>query len=365
MTDNSSLIEKKLREAAAIGAILPDDNWLATLFSLCNLDQPFLNTLYQRARSQDAEGPWRAFACVEANHTKRNPDLPKPKLLQDDPLELIKNSDVQLPPFPAVLSELEQMVRKEDSNVADVARLVSSDAALSSFLLRLVNSAFYSFPAKIDTVSRGIVIVGLQPFYLLSTGLLFKDMLAVLPKGTLCSTCFWYHSVATALACREIWRKLKQPDLERMFTVGLLHDIGKLALACMLPEAKNYYSYIASYACKQPFHVLEDNLLAFDHAKFGGFLLRKWNMPVSLIMPILWHHKPQAAKQYQKEAAALHLANIIAKTLGYSAIPDEVLPLFQNEACEIIKLNDKDLLEICNTVQTEVHETSSVFLHGA
>lgn len=349
---------------AATGAILPDDNWLSTLFSLCNLDQPFLNTLYQRARCQPDEGPWRDFKCVEANHAKRNPKLPIPKVLQDDPLELIKKSDVQLPPFPAVLLELEQMVQKEDSNVTEVARLVSSDAALSSFLLRLVNSAFYSFPAKIDTVSRGIVIVGLQPFYLLSTGLLFKDMLAVLPKGTLCSTCFWYHSVATALACREIWRKLKQPDLERMFTVGLLHDIGKLALACMLPQAKDYYSYITSNACKQPFHVLEDSLLSFDHAKFGGLLLRKWNMPVSLIMPILWHHNPQAAKQYQKEAAALHMANIIAKTLGYPSIPDEVLPLFQGDACKIIKLSDKDLLDICDTVQAEVHETSSVFLHN-
>ena len=332
-------------------------------FSYCGQDHPFLTTLHNLAVTrllsslQAAEGNDKSQFLVPPA-TGNEDELPA--ITPIDPMDMIKKEG-QLPPLPAVLLELQKVVQNEKSSAEDVAKVVRNDAGLSTFLLRLVNSAFYSFPARVDTVSRAVAMVGVRPLYLLSMGLLFQDMIRSIPKDSLSISNFWQHSIATGLAAQEIWKQMGQKEEERLFTGGLLHDIGKLAMACMLPHVQDVYKYLDINVRRIPMHEAEKELLGFDHARFGAMLLRKWNMPASLAMPVLWHHHPQGAAHY-KEPIVVHLADIVANALGYSCIPGEVIPKLDGSAWEISGLNQDHVQIIVEAVENRLHEVTAVFV---
>lgn len=337
-------------------------------FSYCGLEHPLLSLLYEKALENmlasktGAAAPAASSSCLCID----DPALPKlpdeselKEISQFDPMELIKQ-DGQLPPLPAVLYELQRVVQDELSDAETVAKVVRSDAGLSTFLLRLVNSAFYSFPARIDTITRAVAMVGTRPLYLLSVGMLFQDLINAVPKSSLDIARFWRHSIAVGLAAQEIWREMGHKEDERLFTAGLLHDIGKLALACLLPKAADFAKHIALKSRKAPTFEVERELLGFDHSRFGGMLLRKWNMPASLAMPVLWHHHPQSAAHY-KEPVVVHLADVIANSMGITVVPGSVVSKLDAGAWEMTGLSLEKVEPILDSVARRLFDVCQIF----
>ena len=295
---------------------------LAARFARCGLDDPLLQQLFELAKAwPDRVGvPAGDSAPTPAESELRDalaqlPRLDVAGLLRDDP---------QLPPMPQVLEELRQITADERAGLEDIGAVVRKDAGLSSFLLRLVNSAFYSFSAKVDTVSRAVGIIGVKPLYSLALGFVFSEIISRAPKNMPGLDGLWRHSLAVGLAAQTLWEVQEGPDGgERLFVAGLLHDMGKLVLMCVAPEqARLLYGNAASDTVM---HELEDELLGFNHAKLGGLLLKKWNMPASLAAAAHWHHNPQHAAHY-KEPLAINLADMLVTALGLGMRPDSPVP---------------------------------------
>ena len=295
---------------------------LAARFSRCGLDDPLLQHLLKLAKTwpDSAAPPAGSFAPLLSKAEMRAalarwPHLDVAGLLRDDP---------QLPPMPQVLEELRRITADDQASLEDIGAVVRKDAGLSAFLLRLVNSAFYSFSAKVDTVSRAVGIIGVKPLYSLALGFVFSEIISRAPKNMPGLDGLWRHSLAVGLAAQTIWEAQEgQDDSERLFVAGLLHDMGKLALMCAAPErARLLYANAASDTVM---HELEDELLGFNHAKLGGLLLKKWNMPASLAAAAHWHHNPQHAAHY-KEPLTVNLADMLVTALGLGMRPDSPVP---------------------------------------
>ena len=294
----------------------------AARFARCGLDDPLLQQLFELAKAwpDRAKAPAGEFAPTLAEPDLRAalaqlPRLDVAGLLRDDP---------QLPPMPQVLEELRQITADELAGLEDIGAVVRKDAGLSSFLLRLVNSAFYSFSAKVDTVSRAVGIIGVKPLYSLALGFVFSEIISRAPKNMPGLDGLWRHSLAVGVAAQALWEVQEGPEgSERLFVAGLLHDMGKLVLMCVAPEqARLLYGRAASDTVM---HELEDELLGFNHAKLGGLLLKKWNMPASLAAAAHWHHNPQHAAHY-KEPLVINLADMLVIALGLDMRPDSPVP---------------------------------------
>lgn len=295
---------------------------LAARFARCGLDDPLLQQLFELAKAWPdcAKAPADDFAPNLSgpelhDALARLPRLDVAGLLRDDP---------QLPPMPQVLEELRQITADEQASLEDIGAVVRKDAGLSSFLLRLVNSAFYSFSAKVDTVSRAVGIIGVKPLYSLALGFVFSEIISRAPKDMPGLDGLWRHSLAVGLAAQALWEVQEGPEGgERLFVAGLLHDMGKLTLMCVAPDqARLLYGNAASDAVM---HEMEDELLGFNHAKLGGLLLKKWNMPASLAAAAHWHHNPQHAAHY-KEPLLINLADMLVTALGLGMRPDSPVP---------------------------------------
>lgn len=276
-----------------------------------------------------------------------------------DPLALLRD-EVKLPSLPAVVAELRDVLSSPNSSAADVARVISRDAGLSAFLLRMVNSAFYSFPSRIDTVSRAVALVGRQQLSTLALGVMVIGAMRDLPVAHLDLSLFWQHSIACAVVAGQLAEAAGMEEPERFFVAGLLHDIGRLAVFSLLPDrAAAILSMCSDYG--MPAQDAELRVLGFDHATLGGMLLRKWNFPMSLVFSTLHHHVPERSVRHV-EPAVVHVADVVVKGLGIGVSGMHQLPGFKEDAWQRLGVSVAVLEQLIDGLEERLRDTSSLLL---
>src|SRR5258708_9927917 len=135
-----------------------------------------------------------------------------------------------LPSLPAIAVQVLEVAQKADVDIAEIARTISKDPALSGRILRTVNSSFYGRSQNISTISHALVILGLQSVKTLVLGFsLVTSLASDKPRGFK-HLAYWKRSTYAATAARNICAKLKTAQREEVFLAALLQDIGMLVL---------------------------------------------------------------------------------------------------------------------------------------
>lgn len=276
-----------------------------------------------------------------------------------DPLDVLQG-DMKLPSLPQIVLELQQTIDNPESSACDVAAVVSRDAGLSAFLLRLVNSAFYSFPSQIDTISRAVTVVGMKQLSNMALGVAAMDAFKEAGTGRFDMQSFWKHSIAVGSIAQRLAERAKLPEPERYFVCGLLHDIGRAALCTSRPGKASRIMQVALEK-RIPLYAAEAEVVGFDHARLGGILLRKWNFPFSVTMGVLHHHIPEKSEKFL-EPHVVHVADIMAKALGLSSTEEAFVPPLSDEAWNRTGLSVADLQAVENELDALLADMFSVLL---
>ncbi|MCK5092090.1 MAG: HDOD domain-containing protein [Gammaproteobacteria bacterium] len=225
------------------------------------------------------------------------------------PQELVSGS-IDLVSLPDVCVRVQAMTEDPDSTAAGLGKVISQDIALTASLLKLVNSAYYGFPVKIDTVSRAVSIVGIRELRDMSLAMSAVEVFSSIPNNLIDMASFWRHSVFCGLVAQALSEHCSILHKERLFIAGLLHDIGKLLIYCRLPEEAceilKRIETVPVDICLE-----EQRVLGFDHAQVGAELLALWQLPEGLQEIIACHHSPGLADKAKLEAAIVHIANEI------------------------------------------------------
>jgi len=161
-----------------------------------------------------------------------------PAIDQSEVMDIISGID-NLPTPPVVFSRINDAITNPNASAYQIAAIISEDPAMSAKILRMSNSAFYGCRTEITSVKQAIVTVGLEAIrsLVLSTSVLgaFKGQ-AHLAKF---QEEFWRHSLSVATACKVLTRMLSSEwiqNIDKGFSAGLLHDIGKLVMVAYLPD---------------------------------------------------------------------------------------------------------------------------------
>jgi HD-like signal output (HDOD) protein len=169
------------------------------------------------------------------------------------------------------------LLANPDVSFPEVARLINTDAALAAQVLRLANSALFSFRAEIKTVLHAIVMVGLGAVRsIVYTASVWKLAGA---KNNLARAC-WRHNLATALVAEGLGTA--DPATSTIYTAGLLHGIGQLAFAGRYPSE---YAQLLAFSRQHNISMSECERAAFgvDHCGLGSRLLQEWRLPPELV----------------------------------------------------------------------------------
>lgn len=260
------------------------------------------------------------------------------------PEDIVKGV-VGLISLPDVCVRVREMVDDPNSSAADIGKVICNDAALTARLLRIVNSAFYGFPARIETVSRAITIVGNEELRDLVFASTVAGIFEDLPSDLVDIESFWRHSVYCGIVSRIIAKKRRVLHNERLFVAGLLHDIGRLVIAFKLPDQ---YRRVQQYVQEHdiPLHEAEMQVLGFDHTRVGEELMKAWSLPQSHQMATANHHTPSDADGYTLEASIVYLANMITELAEAGAHEGNYLNDVPEEIWEVTQVSPADVEDI-------------------
>ena len=305
----------------------------------------------------------RRVAVDMTQHPQRYEKLeaqsPLPEVLPLDPLDILRH-DHQLPALPQVFLELQQAISSRATSADDLAEIISQDPGLTAFLLRMVNSAFYSLPMQIDTISRAVTVVGVNQLSTLAVGTSVMSLFRDVPADVIDMEQFWKHSICCGLIARRLCRMTGKGDPERAFVSGLLHDIGQLILLQVEPERATAV-HAHARAKDVVLFAEEKALLGFDHATLGGMLLRKWNFPYVLVSAVLEHHHPRSGHK-EAEPLLVHCAETIATGLGVGSSGEFFVQPPSAEAWASMAFTPDQMDEMVEDLDEELEEAFGILL---
>jgi len=220
-----------------------------------------------------------------------------------------------LPAMSMTAQKVIEITSNRNANAMDLQEVICYDQALSTHLLRVANSPFYSPRIPVTEVQRAAVLIGFEQVKKICV---FYATQGILKRPGLAETLLWEHSLGVSIAARvvaESW----QPEIASMaFTAGLLHDVGKSVLMS-IPEA-DYESLLRGfYNTSTPLIVLEQDKYGFTHTEVGELVCKHWKLPEILVKAITHHHGdiPESLSQEQMDLARiLRLANLFSHAAG-------------------------------------------------
>ncbi len=225
--------------------------------------------------------------------------------------ELVNMSSSMLS-LPDVYLQVKGVIDNPESTMADLSRVISIDPGMTAIVLKLVNSAFYGMPRKVETISRAVGILGMQPLHDLVLAVSVTKTFSGLSQQVMNMKTFWANSFFSGLAARELARKCFLMDSERMFVEGLLRDLGHLLLYQHLPEQVQEAMKISATTGK-PIHETEQHVIGFNYTHVGKALVDTWQLPKNLGEAIRHQHNPGGTPDYQFEAALLNIAGALTE----------------------------------------------------
>ena len=235
----------------------------------------------------------------------------------EHPRPFSMDKGLEIPSIPLVLIRIIQSLDADTGSAKELETLILHDPALSARILRLANSAFYSFRTEVKTISHAIMLLGMNLVTSLAIGINIFDTFT---KGAKSEAALinklWTHSCGVGVLVKEIWRMRghREKEGEFAFLCGLLHDLGKVVLFKTYPKHYGSIYAIAKSETDPAISAYECENYGIDHAAIGEMLAKQWGFPPELATVIRRHHDPLALDTPM--VGAVMMADFLAKELG-------------------------------------------------
>ena len=271
-------------------------------------------------------------------------------------------SSSELPTLPTVASQLISLTAREDATLADLGELVGRDISLSAKILKVSNSAFYSFPQQIGSIQQAVNILGMNAVRSLVLSFSFLRI-----RGGKTASCFdfekfWVKSLASAVGTRLILEEVRGVDAEEGFVSGLLQNLGELILAKTFPG--EYETVLQAVSGQGREGLAEEAVFGANHSFIGANVARNWGFPEVLIAPIQFHHEPEkyldANPVIRATVRAVYLSDLLANIL-FSDKPESYHKRFQKEAGKLLGLTGEAIHSILEQFHIRVKEAGNYF----
>jgi putative nucleotidyltransferase with HDIG domain len=211
----------------------------------------------------------------------------------------------ELPQFPENIVFLQKLISDPDSEMTEIARQISMDPSLTADLLKLVNSAKFMLPKRVDNIVEAVKLVGLRGL----KNLLYQQGTQMLLDKK--QKWLWDHSYKAALYAYTLAKyfRRKKDILDDVYVGGILHDMGKIIFSSVHPQLLDK---ITNFCHMRGIDrdVMEDLSAGLNHAEIGALIAEKWNFPDVLVNAIRYHHEPfRAPDDFREVVYTVYLAN--------------------------------------------------------
>tara|TARA_Y100000294_G_scaffold175906_1_gene197050 strand:- start:741 stop:1586 length:846 start_codon:yes stop_codon:yes gene_type:complete len=274
--------------------------------------------------------------------------------------EMVK-SVTSVATLPSIYFQLTKVAKQPYSTAKDIGKVVSNDSGLTARLLRLINSAYFGLPRKIETISDAIALIGTAQLMDLALATSVINMFKDVPQDIVDMDSFWRHSITSGLCARMLAMQMREQNVERFFIAGLLHDIGSLLI--YTKNADQARQVLES--CKKTgglLHKAEQETMGFDHAKVGYTLLKQWNLPSNLLEAVRRHHQPKLAIHFPILTNIVHVADIIICALDIGSNGENLVAPLEPDAWKSLRLSPAILPALIDDVDQQYIDIVGLYI---
>jgi len=280
------------------------------------------------------------------------------KTVPATPQDLVQQIE-RLIAFPEAWLRINRLIDQERSAV-EIAAAIEMDTDLSARLLRIVNSSFYCLASPVETISRAVTIIGTLDLRDLAMLTVARRLFVDIPADLMNLERFWAESVSSGVYAALLGRHCRLLHPERVFVMGMIHNIGQLLICQYLPLQARDALYIAA-GDHEVLADAERELLGYDHQAVGGALLRRWGLPPSLCEVAEHHHSPEMAVHSPLEVSIVHVASLLTGGEAMGLDTETVLPWVRPQARELTELSADVLQHVREEGEKQIAEVSGQF----
>jgi putative nucleotidyltransferase with HDIG domain len=230
-----------------------------------------------------------------------------------------------LPHFPENILTIQRLIADPKSEMIDIAKQISTDPAMTADLLKLVNSAQFMLPRRVDNIVDAVKLVGLRGIKNLLFSYGSQKILA--DEHGVDQRSLWDHSYRCAYYAYNLAKNFKPGNRalqDDAYVGGMLHDMGKIIFSAVHPELLDHIrTFCESKGIEK--ETFEDLAGGMNHAEIGARVAEKWNFPESLVAAIRFHHEPQLMTTDFKDVVfTVYLANVFCEYENGSMSFDQI-----------------------------------------
>ena len=269
-----------------------------------------------------------------------------------------------LSPVHRVLQRALQIINDPRSNMADLAKIIKLDQAMTGLILRWVNSSYYSLKKPMGSIEQAVAYLGftaVQNLVLTTSvsGIMNRPVNGyALEKGDL-----WKHAIGTAAGAQLIIKEIAPEKAEDAYYGGLFCDVGKLAFDRLLQTTIPRVNLES--ASNASFDQVEKALFGYDHAEVGAALIRRWGFPQELAMVVENHHVPANLDPSMKVVGyAVHVADAVMSMFGVGIGRDSMQYVIDPASLDVLKWKEDSFENFYNRIIPLVEE-AEIFLQQA
>ena len=234
-----------------------------------------------------------------------------------EPAPLVRiDKNFEMPSIPLVVSRILQLLSSDSASARQMEDVILHDPSLSLRILRIANSAFYSFSHEVKLISHAIALLGMNFVKSLAIGVsIFECFTKGMASERLLVNRLWMHSFGVGVLSQAIWApRTSNKEGEFAFLCGLLHDIGKAVL--FKSDPKNYSRLLVKLVREPAIDLCTEEMEQYgtDHATLGTTLISRWSLPPDLGVVVQHHH--HALDAGSPLVSAVAIADCVAREMG-------------------------------------------------
>ena len=275
----------------------------------------------------------------------------------EDIIANFKPGQINLPSLPQISIKFKELFNK-GADISEVANLLKQDMAISAKLINLSNSVVYKGTEENKTMEQAIGRLGLattkQYVDTISNRAVYNK---INKKYIEYVDALWKHSLACAYASQSVAEIISLEETVEIFTVALLHDIGKIILLQIVSKFEDEGKYVDGIDSEELYKSID-----IHHCIFGATLFNSWGFSDRYIQTALYHNHPENADTVSKDLLVVHFANLLVKSIGYCAATQSGKDIdFENDkSAEMLGLKAEMVSEVKDKVRTRMTELSKI-----
>lgn len=275
-------------------------------------------------------------------------------------LQMIQKKESDLPTLSGVIDRIISIASDEKTTTEDLAEAISYDQGMSNKLLKLANSVYYAQKNRVETIKRAIGVIGFDEIIGIALGMGILSSFSEKSPLSLDMKALWIHGIGVATVSKELAKKTNPSVASKIFIPALLHDMGKVIFSVYF---KDEYLKVRQFAIenKKTLYFAENGILKMDHAVLSALLMKRWNFPQSIMIPVRFHHNPEAAPvKFRHQSLILNLADYLTQkaNIGHSGNP---VPVTVKNSPKKVGIGSNILKPLIEQVQNKEEEIREFF----